>query len=100
MRSLSPDAAQVQKEDVSVAAGPPDLAHGKSLYQITCVPCHGITGKGGHSEGAPIPTGLTVDAVVAQVANGGKDMPAFGSGFSSKDMRDLANYVVKELLPN
>ena len=100
MKSLPPDAAQVQKENVAVASGPPDLAHGKSLYQITCVPCHGVTGKGGHSEGAPIPSGLTVDAVVAQVANGGKDMPAFGSGFSSKDMRDLANYVVKELQQN
>jgi quinohemoprotein ethanol dehydrogenase len=72
-----------------------NAANGAIVYLRTCEPCHGNTGKGGHSEGAILPDNITAQQVMATATTGKKDMPSFAQTLSEKELRDVAAYVVK-----
>ena len=73
---------------------PANLDHGKKLYTETCASCHEANGEGG-VHGAPFTDALSEQVVTQTVRNGRNQMPAFGSLYSSQDLRDLAGYVLK-----
>ncbi len=73
---------------------PANLAHGKKLFTETCASCHGADGAGG-VHGAPFTDALSEQLITHLVRNGRNKMPAFGTLYSSQDLRDLAGYVLK-----
>jgi quinohemoprotein ethanol dehydrogenase len=78
-----------------VAPGPPNLANGQVIFMTTCVVCHGVTGQGGSHGGAPLTHVLTHDSIVEILTNGLNQMPAFGSAFDPKQLRDITGYVLQ-----
>ena len=81
---------------VADAAGG-NAANGAKVYLSICEPCHGASGKGGHSEGAILPDNVTAQYVMNTATTGKKDMPSFAKSLSEKDLRDVAAYVEKLL---
>jgi quinohemoprotein ethanol dehydrogenase len=78
-----------------VAPGPPNLANGQVIFTTTCVVCHGTDGQGGSHGGAPLTHVLTHDSIVTILVNGLNQMPAFGSGFTPTQLRDITGYVLQ-----
>jgi len=74
-------------------------ANGKAIFAANCSTCHGATGKGGN--GGPdltsIPQAKNLEAVIAQVTNGGGGMPAFKDDLSSAEIRAVATYVTTQI---
>jgi quinohemoprotein ethanol dehydrogenase len=87
----APAAVQV----ASAAGG--NASAGAAIYQRTCEPCHGNTGKGGHSEGAILPDNITAQNVMNTVTTGKKDMPSFAQALTQQEMRDVAAHVANLL---
>ncbi|MGH8260493.1 MAG: PQQ-binding-like beta-propeller repeat protein [Steroidobacteraceae bacterium] len=79
----------------AVAPGPANLANGEVIFTTTCVVCHGVTGQGGSHGGAPLTHVLTHDSIVEVLTNGRNAMPAFGSAFSPRQLRDITGYVLQ-----
>ena len=82
------------------AAAPPvadaaggNAAAGSKVYQRTCEPCHGPTGKGGHAEGAVLTDNIAAQTVMNIATTGRKDMPSFGQVLGEQELRDVAAYV-------
>jgi glucose dehydrogenase len=48
--------------------------------------------------GAPLTSGLTLDAIMATVADGRNQMPAFGTTYRLEELHDVASYVLEELV--
>jgi len=81
------------------------IAHGKSMFKIYCVPCHGDSGTGDGLVGAKLivrPFDLTAERVqkempegyiFAHVTFGGPLMPSYGNDMSPTERWDLVNYV-------
>ncbi|MEJ1965067.1 MAG: PQQ-binding-like beta-propeller repeat protein [Gammaproteobacteria bacterium] len=86
---------------VAMPAGQPDIAAGKELYGRFCVACHGDTGLGGHGGGASLATISTDMAAIFNTAVSGKNqaMPPFGGALKPEEIRDIAGYVSKSLIP-
>jgi quinohemoprotein ethanol dehydrogenase len=82
-------------------AGEPDVAAGKELYGRFCVACHGDTGLGGHGGGASLATIATDLPSIYATANTGKNqnMPPFNGALKPEEIRDIAGYISKELIP-
>jgi mono/diheme cytochrome c family protein len=90
----------IQPDASSVAAG-------KAIYRTTCVPCHGVSGKGDGPVGLtlkPRPADLTkhtmpgvhTDGQLFQWISKGypnSAMPAFGKYLSDTDRWNLVNYI-------
>jgi mono/diheme cytochrome c family protein len=76
---------------VASAAGG-DAAAGKIVFEHTCTPCHGESGKGGHAEGAVLSDNITAQTVMTVTTNGRKEMPSFRLTLSEKELRDVAAY--------
>ncbi len=81
---------------VASAAGGNAVA-GKLVYEHTCTPCHGETGKGGHGEGAVLPDNIAAQTVMTVATTGRKEMPSFRQVLSEKELRDVAAYVSRLL---
>ncbi len=92
----SAPANQSAQQPVASAAGGNAQA-GSAVYQRICMPCHGETGKGGHSEGAILPDNITATTVMTTATNGKKDMPSFRTTLTTQEMKDVAAYVAKLL---
>jgi cytochrome c2 len=73
-----------------------DAAAGEAVFVANCGSCHVLEDAG--TTGAVGPnldeSTLDVDAVVAQVTNGGGAMPAFEGTLSEEDIQNVAAYVV------
>ena len=85
-------------------AGDANVAAGKDLYERFCVACHGDTGLGGHGGGASLDTiTATADNIPAIYAtvNAGKNqnMPPFKGALKPEEIRDIAGYISKQLIP-
>ena len=84
-------------KQTNTAAG--DATAGKPLFADNCATCHGASGHGGN--GGPdltsIPSAKNLQVVIGQVTNGGGGMPAFKGQLSSKQIRDVATYVTKNV---
>jgi quinohemoprotein ethanol dehydrogenase len=82
---------------VAAAAGAPNLAAGKALYQQACVVCHEADGRGGHGAGASLVAMTDLAATIQTVTAGRNSMPAFSANFSPEQIRDVSSYVVERL---
>jgi quinohemoprotein ethanol dehydrogenase len=80
-------------------AGTGDPDAGRQIFLDNCSTCHGADGRGGN--GGPdltsIPTAKQLQAVIAQVMNGGGGMPAFKGALTDQQIRDVAAYVVQRI---
>jgi quinohemoprotein ethanol dehydrogenase len=87
------------KEDVEEESAGGNATAGKAIYSENCSVCHGATGGGGNGgpslKGSPIAKSL--NGTVEQVTEGGNGMPAFAELLSSKDIEDVAAYVVESI---
>jgi mono/diheme cytochrome c family protein len=85
------------KENVEEESAAGNAMAGKSIYSENCAVCHGATGGGGN--GGPSlkasPIAKSLNGTVEQVTEGGNGMPAFAELLSSKDIADVAAYVVE-----
>ena len=75
-----------------------DLERGKQTYLRVCQPCHGPDGQGSHGEGAPLRPTLTAASVFSTASTGRKAMPSFRGVLTSTEMRDVAGFIVENLL--
>ena len=87
--------------EVVIAPGEPNLANGKELYGRFCVACHGDQGLGGHGGGASLATASKDMTVIMTTATNGKgtSMPPFRGALKPEELRDIAGYISKELIP-
>ena len=79
------------------AAGPADLAGGKTVFDTACMFCHGEQGEGGHGGGPSLQAIKSAALVMQTVSEGRRDMPAFGGTFTPAQIRDVAGYVTQKL---
>ncbi len=87
---------------VQVAAGKPDIAHGKALFKQFCTACHGDTGLGSHG-GANLTDASKngIGYVVTTATKGRGDMPSFRDVLKPEELRDVGGYVTQGLFaPN
>ncbi len=95
-------ASQPATEPVSVTAD--SLQRGKVLYGVTCIVCHGESGKGdGKLSGffSPRPANLTSDAaqslsdaeIFLVITQGRGIMPSLAENLSAQDRWDVINYM-------
>jgi quinohemoprotein ethanol dehydrogenase len=80
--------------------GTANAAAGKEVFSENCSTCHGATGHGGN--GGPdlrtMPLAKTQSGAEKQVTNGGGGMPAFGGTLSPEEIKNVAAYVVEEIV--
>src|SRR5437773_9010787 len=62
------------------------------VYELHCLGCHGAKGEGPWGPNIQ-DLNLTVDQIVAVIAEGRGKMPAFGGHLSNAEMRHVAEYV-------
>jgi mono/diheme cytochrome c family protein len=84
-----------------------NIAHGKELYDNTCMPCHGASGHGDgpvahllHSHGFDpknLVTGVTKNLpdgyIYGYIRDGGIHMPSYGDAMNSDERWDVVMYV-------
>jgi alcohol dehydrogenase (cytochrome c) len=81
--------------------GDANVAAGKELFGRFCVACHGETGLGGHGGGASLDN-ISKDpgAIYATVNTGrNQNMPPFKGALKPEEIRDIAGYISKSLIP-
>ena len=87
------------KENVEEESAGGDPMAGKAIFSENCSICHGATGGGGNGgpslKGAP--KAKTLNGAVEQVTEGGGGMPAFNEVLSTKEIEDVAAYVVESI---
>jgi quinohemoprotein ethanol dehydrogenase len=79
------------------AAAAPNAANGKTIYDQTCVLCHGPDGQGGHGAGAPLDRVASLAAAIQTIESGRNNMPPFGGTLTGEQIRDVSAYVVEQL---
>ena len=77
---------------------------GRTLYQTTCIGCHGASGEGGRADAPPLRSGdaatLTLAQIESKIANGKPFfMPAYskkkpGGTFTDAQIHAVAEYVI------
>ena len=73
-----------------------NAAAGANVFADNCSGCHGTTGQGGN--GGPDITGAdNLQAVIAQVTNGGGGMPAFRGTLTDQEIRNVAAFVTQRI---
>ena len=77
-----------------------DVASGRTVYQQTCVACHGVMGEGGHGGGAPLNSAGNPAEVARIVADGQNAMPPLAGVLNEQQIRDVAAYVATEIANN
>lgn len=84
----------------AAAAGAGDPAAGQEVFASNCSICHGTDGHGGG--GGPdlrtMPKAKTEAGAIEQVTNGGGGMPAFKGVLSEEEIKNVAAYVVQEIV--
>jgi mono/diheme cytochrome c family protein len=73
-----------------------DIAAGETLFGDNCSVCHGLSGQGGNG-GPPITSQRNIDAIMAQIEQGGGGMPPFGDQLSDQEILDIATYVAQSI---
>ena len=85
------------KENVEEESAGGDASAGKMVFSENCSTCHGATGGGGNG-GPPLkgaPKAKSLNGSIEQVTEGGGGMPAFAELLSTKEIEDVAAYVVE-----
>jgi alcohol dehydrogenase (cytochrome c) len=87
------------KENVEEESAGGNPMAGKLVFSENCSVCHGATGHGGN--GGPDlttqPKAKTLNGAIEQVTEGGGGMPAFAELLSTKEIEDVAAYVVETI---
>jgi len=87
------------KENVEEESSGGDAMAGKLVFSENCSVCHGATGHGGN--GGPDlttqPKAKSLNGSIEQVTEGGGGMPAFAELLSTKEIEDVAAYVVETI---
>jgi quinohemoprotein ethanol dehydrogenase len=87
------------KENVEEESAGGNPTAGKSVFAENCSVCHGATGMGGN--GGPDlttqPKAKTLNGAIEQVTEGGGGMPAFAELLSTKEIEDVAAFVVEAI---
>jgi heme/copper-type cytochrome/quinol oxidase subunit 2/mono/diheme cytochrome c family protein len=82
------------------AGGAPNAEAGKEVFAENCSICHGATGHGGN--GGPdlttMPKAKEQAGAEEQVTNGGGGMPPFGGILSEEEIKNVAAYVVEDIV--
>jgi alcohol dehydrogenase (cytochrome c) len=81
----------------ATASRVPDQESGARIYKAACVPCHGVSGEGGHGGGPPLLGGLTAERIVSILNTGRNNMPAFSAIYSPAQVKDVASYILQDL---
>ncbi len=98
IQSLPADAAAAPEADVVLPPGTADIDNGKKVYGQFCLACHGERGIGGQGGGVTLATAATDIQALANTAwSGRKTMPPFRGMLTPAQMRDVANYISKDL---
>jgi len=82
---------------IPAIVGEPDYDAGAALYQISCVPCHGEDGMGGHNHGLPLNNLTGIQDAVNVVSSGRNAMPNFTGALTPEQIRDVSGYVTDRL---
>ncbi len=90
----APDLSAIQIPEGHVA----DIDNGRTVYNQSCVYCHGETGTGGHGGGAELTASLTINDIMTILGTGRNNMPSFRFVFQPEQAHDVAAYLVEELL--
>jgi mono/diheme cytochrome c family protein len=70
------------------------VAHGKALYEVQCIVCHGEDGKAQRSGAKDITiTTLSDEEIIAVIKNGKNTMPAMGAIFDERELNALVAYI-------
>ncbi len=81
-------------------AGAPNAEAGKEVFAENCSVCHGATGHGGN--GGPdlttMPKAKEQAGAEEQVTNGGGGMPPFKGTLSEEEIKNVAAYVVEDIV--
>jgi quinohemoprotein ethanol dehydrogenase len=87
------------KENVEQESAGGNAMAGQSVFAENCSVCHGTSGHGGN--GGPDlttqPKAKTLNGAIEQVTEGGGGMPAFAELLSTKEIEDVAAYVVETI---
>jgi heme/copper-type cytochrome/quinol oxidase subunit 2/mono/diheme cytochrome c family protein len=82
------------------AGGAPNAEAGKEVFAENCSVCHGADGLGGN--GGPdlttMPKAQEQASAEEQVTNGGGGMPPFGGILSEEEIKNVAAYVVEDIV--
>jgi alcohol dehydrogenase (cytochrome c) len=82
------------------ATGAADAEAGGEVFSENCSVCHGATGHGGN--GGPdlrtMPLAKSQAGAEKQVTNGGGGMPAFKGQLSEEEIKNVAAYVVEDIV--
>jgi quinohemoprotein ethanol dehydrogenase len=82
---------------VAEVTSAPNVAAGEVIYKAACVACHGEAGRGGHGGGPTLVNNLTTDHIRLITITGRNNMPTFKGIYTAEQIRDAAEYIVKEL---
>ena len=89
-----------EKENAEGGGAAADAAAGGEVFAENCSTCHGATGHGGN--GGPdlrtMPLAKSQAGAEKQVTNGGGGMPAFGGQLSPEEIKNVAAYVVEQIV--
>jgi mono/diheme cytochrome c family protein len=90
----------VEGEESAEAGGAPNAEAGKEVFAEQCSVCHGATGHGGN--GGPdlttMPKAKEQAGAEEQVTNGGGGMPPFKGVLSEEEIKNVAAYVVEDIV--
>jgi heme/copper-type cytochrome/quinol oxidase subunit 2/mono/diheme cytochrome c family protein len=86
--------------ETAEAGGAPNAEAGEEVFAENCSTCHGATGHGGN--GGPdlrtMPLAQEQAGAEMQVTNGGGGMPAFKGTLSEEEIKNVAAYVVEDVV--
>jgi heme/copper-type cytochrome/quinol oxidase subunit 2/mono/diheme cytochrome c family protein len=86
--------------ETAEAGGAPNAEAGEEVFAENCSTCHGATGHGGN--GGPdlttMPLAKEQAGAEMQVTNGGGGMPAFKGTLSEEEIKNVAAYVVEDIV--
>lgn len=95
-----PAEEQGKEEEQQEASGAGNASAGQEVFANNCSICHGSDGHGGNGgpDLATQPKAKTEAGAIEQVTDGGGGMPPFGGQLSEEEIKDVAAYVVQDIV--
>ncbi len=95
----------ILKAAAAQVARPPDPKRGEEIFRLNCMACHMPDGKGSKQIGTPdytaaeSPLRKPDDELIALIAGGKNQMPAFGNVLPAQSIRDVLAYLRQAFQP-
>ncbi len=77
-----------------------DAVTGEQIYRLSCLPCHGEEGLGGHGGGVALNQLKDISSVSSLIKMGRKQMPAFETVLSENAIKDVSAYIIESFSTN